>query len=57
MASYKQPCFHCGTYIDRDARYCPNCTSMSPLGTIAPIAAGKWKRTSLYVKAVVVLYM
>ena len=27
MASYKQPCVHCGEFIDRDARLCPKCNT------------------------------
>lgn len=36
MASYKQPCTHCGTYIERDARFCPSCQSGSPFGHLCP---------------------
>lgn len=36
MASYKQSCLHCGTYVDRDARYCPACKSGSPFGYLCP---------------------
>jgi len=36
MASYKQPCVHCGTYIERDARSCPSCQSGSPFGFLCP---------------------
>ena len=36
MASYKQPCVHCGTFIERDARLCPNCASRSPFGYHCP---------------------
>lgn len=36
MASYKQPCVHCGNFIDRDARICPFCGSMSPFGYLCP---------------------
>jgi RNA polymerase subunit RPABC4/transcription elongation factor Spt4 len=30
MATYKQPCIHCGEFIERDARFCPKCASHSP---------------------------
>lgn len=36
MAFYKQPCMHCGTFIDADARFCINCQSMSPFGYLCP---------------------
>jgi RNA polymerase subunit RPABC4/transcription elongation factor Spt4 len=36
MATYKQPCVHCGMLIDRDARFCPNCASRSPFGYLCP---------------------
>jgi RNA polymerase subunit RPABC4/transcription elongation factor Spt4 len=36
MATYKQPCIHCGTLTDRDARYCPTCGSSSPFGYLCP---------------------
>ncbi|MDR0852722.1 MAG: hypothetical protein LBN36_09510 [Clostridiales Family XIII bacterium] len=36
MADYKQPCIHCGTLIDRDARFCPTCASSSPFGFLCP---------------------
>lgn len=36
MASYKQPCVHCGEFIDRDARFCPRCASRSPFGYLCP---------------------
>lgn len=36
MAFYKQPCIHCGAYIEGDARYCPSCRSMSPFGYLCP---------------------
>ncbi len=36
MASYKQPCFCCGAYIERDARFCPACQSGSPFGYLCP---------------------
>ncbi|MBQ2763663.1 MAG: zinc ribbon domain-containing protein [Firmicutes bacterium] len=36
MAFYKQPCIHCGTMIEGDARYCTGCGSMSPFGYHCP---------------------
>lgn len=36
MATYKQPCIHCGTYIDGDALFCPVCGSKSPFGYMCP---------------------
>jgi RNA polymerase subunit RPABC4/transcription elongation factor Spt4 len=36
MASYKQPCVHCGEFIERDARLCPKCGSRSPFGYHCP---------------------
>lgn len=36
MATYKQPCLHCRTFIERDSRFCPACGSGSPFGYICP---------------------
>jgi len=36
MASYKQPCMHCGAFIDSDAQLCISCGSMSPFGYLCP---------------------
>ena len=36
MASYKQPCIHCGALLDRDVRFCPKCGSGSPFGYLCP---------------------
>ena len=36
MATYKQTCIHCGSLIDRDARFCPVCASNSPFGYQCP---------------------
>ena len=36
MASYKQPCMHCGAFIDSDAWLCISCGSMSPFGYLCP---------------------
>ncbi|HHY81508.1 MAG TPA: hypothetical protein GX505_02385 [Clostridiales bacterium] len=36
MATYKQPCIHCNTFIEGDSRFCPACGSMSPFGYLCP---------------------
>ena len=36
MASYKQPCVRCGSFIAPDARFCPFCGSGSPFGLLCP---------------------
>ena len=36
MATYKQPCMHCGSLVDRDARFCPTCGSSTPFGYHCP---------------------
>ncbi len=36
MATYKQPCLHCGEFIERDSRLCPKCHSRSPFGYHCP---------------------
>lgn len=36
MAFYKQPCIHCGSLTDRDARVCPKCGSFSPFQYLCP---------------------
>jgi len=36
MASYKQPCKHCGAFINRDALFCPKCGSRSPFVDSCP---------------------
>ncbi|MCL1917768.1 MAG: hypothetical protein FWG14_05565 [Peptococcaceae bacterium] len=36
MATYKQPCLHCGAMIERDSRICPQCHSLSPYGYRCP---------------------
>lgn len=36
MASYKQPCIHCGAYIERDSQFCSSCQSGSPFGYLCP---------------------
>ena len=45
MASYKQPCVHCGTLIDRDSRFCPTCASSSPFGYLCPTCLRPVERT------------
>lgn len=36
MATYKQPCIHCGEFIERDNRLCTKCGSRSPFGYHCP---------------------
>ncbi|MDR3305842.1 MAG: zinc ribbon domain-containing protein [Clostridiales Family XIII bacterium] len=36
MATYKQTCIHCGTLVERDARFCPTCGSHSPFAYLCP---------------------
>jgi len=36
VATYKQPCIHCGEMIERDSRLCPKCASISPFGHQCP---------------------
>ena len=36
MASYKQPCFQCGEFIERDSRHCPKCATRTPFGPQCP---------------------
>ncbi|MDR1954829.1 MAG: zinc ribbon domain-containing protein [Candidatus Methanoplasma sp.] len=36
MATYKQPCIHCGEMIERDSHYCSKCASSSPFGFQCP---------------------
>lgn len=36
MSTYRQPCIHCGALIEREARFCPACRSMSPFGYQCP---------------------
>jgi Methionyl-tRNA synthetase len=36
MAAYKQPCIHCGEFVERDSRYCAKCGSRSPFGYQCP---------------------
>jgi len=36
MAFFRQPCIHCGTFIEGDARVCPGCGSRSPFGALCP---------------------
>jgi len=36
MATYKQPCLHCGEFIEGDSRICEKCHSRSPFGYNCP---------------------
>jgi len=45
MASYKQPCAHCGTLVDRDVRFCPHCASASPFGYACPACLREVSKT------------
>jgi RNA polymerase subunit RPABC4/transcription elongation factor Spt4 len=36
VATYKQPCVHCGAFLERDSRLCPHCHSRSPFGYHCP---------------------
>jgi RNA polymerase subunit RPABC4/transcription elongation factor Spt4 len=36
MATYKQPCIHCGEMIEGDSNACPKCASRSPFGHRCP---------------------
>ena len=36
MATYKQPCIHCGELIERDCHLCSKCASRSPFGYHCP---------------------
>lgn len=36
MASYKQPCLQCGSFIDRDSLVCPSCGSRNAFGYHCP---------------------
>jgi len=36
MATYKQPCIHCGELVDTSARSCPKCGSHSLFGYACP---------------------
>jgi len=36
VATYKQPCIHCGEWLERDARFCPKCGSYFPFGYACP---------------------
>jgi len=44
MATYKQPCMHCGTLIERDARFCPTCGSHSPFVFLCPTCMREVKK-------------
>jgi len=36
VATYQQPCVHCGNFLDTAARFCPACGSPSPFGYACP---------------------
>jgi len=36
VATYKQPCLHCGEWLDTAVRFCPRCGSHSPFGYVCP---------------------
>jgi len=36
MATYQQPCTHCGDMIERDSRFCPKCGSTNPFVFLCP---------------------
>jgi len=36
VATYKQPCIHCGFFLDTSNRFCPKCESTSPFGYSCP---------------------
>ncbi len=44
MASYKQPCKHCGTFIERDSRFCPKCGNRSPFVDLCPTCLREVRR-------------
>jgi len=44
MATYKQPCIHCGAFVERDSRLCPKCGSRSPFGYQCPICLRSVRR-------------
>ena len=45
MALYKQPCRHCGTLLQRDCRFCPQCGSRSPFVDLCPTCLREIDRT------------
>ena len=47
MASYKQPCIHCGTFIESDSRFCPDVKAEALLGISAPPACAPSKKANL----------
>ena len=47
MATYKQPCIHCGEMIGRDSRVCSRCTSRSPFGYHCPNCLKEIERGNL----------
>lgn len=44
MATYKQPCIHCGQMIERDSRFCTKCASRSPFEYHCPDCLKEIKR-------------
>jgi RNA polymerase subunit RPABC4/transcription elongation factor Spt4 len=36
MATYMQPCIHCGHLVDSGENHCPNCTSSHPFTLVCP---------------------
>ncbi len=44
MATYKQPCIHCGEFVERDSRLCPKCGSRSPFGYHCPTCLREIKK-------------
>ena len=44
MATYKQPCIHCGEFIERDSRFCTKCASRSPFGFNCPYCSKEIER-------------
>jgi len=47
MATYKQPCIHCGSLIDREAIRCPKCASRMPFGCNCPYCLKSIERSDM----------
>ena len=47
MAGYRQPCAHCGAFIDRDARFCPQCATAHPFTLACPSCLHEINRSQL----------
>ncbi len=47
MAIYKQPCRHCGTFLNRDSRFCPKCGSHSPFWDLCPACLREVDRSDI----------